>query len=371
MTEKQLLSVVVPVYNNEKYLNECIESILRQTYAELEIILVDDGSTDRSGKICDDYEQKDSRIRVLRKDNEGACYARRDGILAAKGEYITFVDSDDWIDADMYDTLYGLLLEQKADIITSGFIRNESEEVSCDLLPEGVYEGEEKKELCGKMLFHKEYRTVGIMMSVCNKIYRRSLLVPCVKELPADIHLWEDLLYAYPPFIHAQRVVVTHQSFYHYRRNEESTSNRQNPFEYEQTMDTLDAARQIYRRYHKSVQEAFDLESCSILYRYLWRCAENKDRRYGTCREVKNKISNICRDPRFIVPEQRVIQQIPAEERRFLQLLWDGNAHRAIWYCRDRIQKKKMTDRAVKTARRLLGEERIRRIRKALQRERS
>lgn len=136
---------MVPVYNNEKFLEVCIESILNQTYLGLEIILVDDGSTDSSGQACDAYALKDSRVRVIHKRNEGACYARRDGILAAEGEYITFVDSDDWIEADMYEKLYGLLLENQADIITSGFVRNELEDISCDLFPEGVYTGEKKK----------------------------------------------------------------------------------------------------------------------------------------------------------------------------------------------------------------------------------
>ena len=96
------LSVIVPVYNTEKYLRECIDSILAQTFGDFELLLVDDGSTDSSGAICEEYAQMDERIRVIHQKNAGATVARRNGVSHAGGEYITFVDSDDWISRDMY-----------------------------------------------------------------------------------------------------------------------------------------------------------------------------------------------------------------------------------------------------------------------------
>ena len=99
------LSVIVPVYNAEAYLDVCIRSILGQTYADLELILVDDGSPDRSGTMCDAWAKQDNRIRVIHKDNGGVCSARNAGLDAAKGEYIAFVDSDDWIEPNMYETM--------------------------------------------------------------------------------------------------------------------------------------------------------------------------------------------------------------------------------------------------------------------------
>ena len=111
MNEKPLISVVVPVYNVAKYLKKSIESIVNQTYTNLEIILVDDGSKDESGDICEDYSLKDSRIIVIHKPNGGLSDARNAGIKQAKGEYITFVDSDDTIDYDMIEFLYDLILK--------------------------------------------------------------------------------------------------------------------------------------------------------------------------------------------------------------------------------------------------------------------
>lgn len=117
------LSIVVPIYNVEKYLTRCIESILNQTFTDFELILVDDGSPDNCGKMCDEYAKKDSRIRVLHKKNGGLSDARNHGIDIAKADYISFVDSDDYLSPDMYTILYNNLIENDADISTCGYYR--------------------------------------------------------------------------------------------------------------------------------------------------------------------------------------------------------------------------------------------------------
>lgn len=114
------ISVVVPVYNVEKYVEKCLDSICAQTFTDIEIIVVDDGSTDKSGIICDEYSKKDSRIRVYHKENGGLSSARNYGIDHASGDYIGFVDSDDYIDAAMYQTLYNNLIEYDADMSLCG-----------------------------------------------------------------------------------------------------------------------------------------------------------------------------------------------------------------------------------------------------------
>lgn len=112
-----LVSVIVPIYNVEKYLPKCIESIMNQTLKEIEIILIDDGSTDRSGAIADEYGERDSRINIIHKKNGGQGSARNKGIELANGYYIGFVDSDDWIDCDMYEKLYSKAISLKSDIV--------------------------------------------------------------------------------------------------------------------------------------------------------------------------------------------------------------------------------------------------------------
>ena len=121
------VSVIIPVYNAEQYLKRCLDSVLAQTYQDFEIICIDDGSTDNSGAICDEYAKKDSRIRILRKENGGVSSARNAGLNIAEGEYITFIDSDDYVDTDYMQTLYENL--EGADAVASG-----SREVAGDVV---------------------------------------------------------------------------------------------------------------------------------------------------------------------------------------------------------------------------------------------
>ena len=135
-----LISIIVPVYNCECYLHQCVDSILAQTYKNLEIILADDGSEDCSGLICDEYAQKDKRIKVIHKQNGGQQEARNAGIAVAQGELIGFVDSDDWIEPQMYEKLFDAM--DDADLITSGIIKHDqygnTKEIWTDRLPEDV-----------------------------------------------------------------------------------------------------------------------------------------------------------------------------------------------------------------------------------------
>ena len=116
MENQPLLSVIVPSYNVEKYIDKCISSIVNQTYINLEILLIDDGSTDNTGKICDEWQERDQRIRVIHKQNEGVAYARKTGVDHAKAEYVTFVDADDWIDVNMYSGMMSALLTTNSDV---------------------------------------------------------------------------------------------------------------------------------------------------------------------------------------------------------------------------------------------------------------
>ena len=118
---EELISIIVPVYNVEAYIHQCIKSIIEQSYKNLEIILVDDGSKDKSGKICDDYARKDKRIKVIHKKNGGLSDSRNAGITVATGKYIAFVDSDDWIEKNMYEKMYNECEKFGADICICGF----------------------------------------------------------------------------------------------------------------------------------------------------------------------------------------------------------------------------------------------------------
>ena len=118
-----LISVIVPIYNVEKYLDRCVESIINQTYKNLEIILVDDGSPDNCTQMCDDYAKKDSRIRVVHKENGGLSDARNAGMEVATGEYVSFIDSDDYISLDFYETLFQTMIDNDSDIVECSVVK--------------------------------------------------------------------------------------------------------------------------------------------------------------------------------------------------------------------------------------------------------
>ena len=120
---KILISIITPVYNVEKYLPQCIDSVIAQTFSDWELILVDDGSTDRSGAICDEYAAKDARVRVIHKENSGQADSRNIALRMARADLIGYVDSDDWIEPDMYEVLYRTMTETGADISVCGYSR--------------------------------------------------------------------------------------------------------------------------------------------------------------------------------------------------------------------------------------------------------
>lgn len=116
-----LISVIIPVFNVERYLKRCLDSVINQTYKKLEIILVNDGSTDKSGEICDSYASIDKRVKVIHKKNGGLSDARNVGLLEATGDFVSFIDSDDFIHKDMYKIMYSLMTEKKGDIVEVGY----------------------------------------------------------------------------------------------------------------------------------------------------------------------------------------------------------------------------------------------------------
>ncbi len=213
--ENELISVIVPIYNMEKYLNKCVDSILNQTYSNIEILLIDDGSTDLSVKICDEYMKTDSRIKVFHKKNGGLSDAKNFGIKKASGKYVAFVDSDDWIENNMYENMYYKLKDTKSNIVVCGrYIE---------------YENGEKKEWYNKneIIMNKEQSLIYLNsfynfdMSSCDKLYEKSLFDNI--EFPYGKRC-EDAYTTYLLFNKADRVTYIPKCFYHYFQRSGSIS---------------------------------------------------------------------------------------------------------------------------------------------------
>ena len=206
---KPLLTVVIPVYNVEKYLNRCIESILLQEWKNYDILLVDDGSTDRSPQICDDYVKAYDFISVIHKENGGLSEARNTGISQAKGEYVYFPDSDDWLEPDAFMALAEVLESQKFDIISFNreFVKGEEDAIVSESEVTQVFEG---KDAFVQMLKHSY-----ITGFANDKIYRKSLFIDNNILFPKGKY-YEDLGTNYKLFLSAKKVYATNQKYYHY-----------------------------------------------------------------------------------------------------------------------------------------------------------
>lgn len=221
------LSIIVPAYNIEEFVNSCVDSILQQTFTDYELILVDDGSTDRTGIICDDYAKRDKRITVLHKENGGLVSARKAGLSIAKGKYAAYVDGDDWVSEIMFQKLCERAVQTDADIVICDFITAGSEQrKTTQNMEEGDYNKEALKEkIYPYMLYNGEYFSYGFLPAVWGKIYRRSLLYPIQMQVDEGIRLGEDSACSYACMLQAERIsYLKGEYLYYYRIRENSIS---------------------------------------------------------------------------------------------------------------------------------------------------
>lgn len=222
--EKCKISIIVPVYNAETYLKESIGSLMRQTYRNLEIILVNDGSEDQSGCICDELAKRDDRIRVIHKENEGVTSTWTKGALASTGEYLCFMDSDDWVDPEMIEDMQVHLSGIQKEIIACDYVIEKGKrgrQYSWQGLPPGEYTGEQLKEKVRYHILGEEKRC--ITFSRCMKLYTRELVIQSLKFCDKDVRMGDDSLMVIPAVLDSERIVVLdHKAYYHYRYVETS-----------------------------------------------------------------------------------------------------------------------------------------------------
>ncbi|HEM6394107.1 TPA: glycosyltransferase [Streptococcus suis] len=228
--KEELVSVIVPVYNVEKYLSQCLDSIIHQTYKNLEIILVNDGSTDGSGKICDDYAAKDGRIKVIHQENGGLSDARNKGLDLMTGQFVTFVDSDDYLENNCIHTLYTYACTCKTDISIGKFIEFE-ENTSQFLFHNHLNNGNKIEFLTGDQCLERHHKYfLGIFVTAWAKLYRTSLFNdsnPCKKiRYPLGV-LHEDQYTTHKLFFKSNKIVFVNDYLYVYRVRKNSITNTQ------------------------------------------------------------------------------------------------------------------------------------------------
>ena len=292
------ISVIVPVYNAEKYLEECVQSILKQTYQNFELILIDDGSPDGCGKICDRFAEIDARIVVCHKKNEGVSIARNTGISLARGEYQSFVDSDDSIDLDFLEAAMTAIQTSGADLYISG-LQMETWDHK-EIIGVQRYASSETKIYSVKELLEKrdcDYPLICISGPCC-KLYKKSVIDDHGVRFSEHLSSGEDINFVLDVLEHCVKAYFSKECFYHYRRgNGESLFNRFHA-------DTYEIASLVYSKMRRIMNEcgcseeamnAFDglyFDSMvGAIHEYYRFCTKT------TCKERFNQIIKVAHDP--------------------------------------------------------------------------
>ena len=220
-----LISVIVPIYNLDAYLYQCVSSILQQTYKNLEIILVDDGSTDNAVEICELFRKSDPRIRVIAKPNGGLVSARKAGLNAANGDYVYYVDGDDWIDLDCIEQYYHYARRDGADIVIGNYRREflGNFVIMQNTLNPGFYNREAiEKNLLPTMIYDGNFFNHGLKTYSWGKLYRRELVAKLQNDVPNDVMVAEDASLVYPAIYNAKSVSLTNIVGSNYRQRPNS-----------------------------------------------------------------------------------------------------------------------------------------------------
>lgn len=287
-SQHELISVIVPVYNVEQYLKRCVESLFVQSYKNLEIILVDDGATDQSGKICDELSCKDNRIKVIHKENGGLSDARNKGLEYATGDLIAFVDSDDYIAPNMYERLVSVMNDTDTDIVMCRYIRFKGE--TCEEIIENKVD---VKVMDTSKVLENIYGTDGETYTVAwNKLYKRDVIADIrypVKKVNED----EYTTYKY--FANAKKVAYTSEILYYYFYNDNSITTKKNYLSNKDIYDALDERIEyLSKRGFSNLENKIQKQYLDrIIFRNRLLLQNNKEEAKQLLRMYKNRYARV------------------------------------------------------------------------------
>lgn len=281
--KKPLVSIIVPIYGVEEYLRECLDSIVNQSYSNIEILLIDDGSKDLCPEICDEYANKDKRITVIHKKNEGLVSARKTGVKIAKGEFVQFVDGDDWINYDMTERMVNYAIKYDADLVTCGLYICKKDYTECiDKFPEGLYHKDMyKSKIIPNMIYSGRYFEFGIFPSLCNKLFYKEKLIPFVMAVDNLITLGEDGACLYPYLLSIDSIYISHDVLYYYRQNNNSMTKS---FISTQVRDTYNLLNYLHEVFETKKNQFPELLQQLDYYSLFWtECNLVNEARAGVC----------------------------------------------------------------------------------------
>lgn len=263
----KLISIIIPVYNTEKYLDKCLESVVGQTYKNLEIILVDDGSTDNSGRMCDEWAKKDERIKVFHKSNGGLMNAWKYGAARSRGDYIGFVDSDDWIDENMYETLLNVALKDNVGLVLSGFVfENGTTQIEEKIFLSGGYYSRE--DILEKVYPHmiRVGRGRGISPNRVTKLFQRDLLLGVLDLCNERVSIGEDLLTTFSVMSRVESFSLLSDFYpYHYRTDNVSMIRSYSDAKYQKLDILRECMLQVSKEYDYDFSEQLDKDYVALM----------------------------------------------------------------------------------------------------------
>ncbi|WP_300699489.1 glycosyltransferase [Bacteroides sp.] len=286
MSNRELITVIVPIYNVEPYLRKCIDSILVQTYQHLEIILVNDGSTDNCGIICDEYAPKDARIKVIHQKNKGVSAARNIGLSQAQGTYIGFIDPDDWISPDMYQCLYNELINREADMAACGiYIATDKEIYSQKLqLTEYVEEFTSKEAILSAGKQHQ------IKNGPCDKLYKRHLFDQI--KFPEG-RFFEDTYIIVDILSRCRKIVYVTAPHYYYYQREDSTCHTYSAKNLEDQLDAHFIKSKKIKQYYpelKNFADSLHIMACTAIYVSVTNNISDTEEKNQLCCLIRNNL---------------------------------------------------------------------------------
>lgn len=300
------ISVIVPVYNAEKFIVQCIESILNQSFNDLELILVNDGSPDNCGVICDEYAVRDSRVKAFHQENGGVCSARNTGLDNAEGEYVFFVDSDDYIHPDTLEILYNDLSAGDAHIAI-GFMESDTSPVKMDNKTE-VWKG--------KQGLIKGLEDNPALYGCCNKLFKRDLIEDIRFVVGRKVH--EDGYFNFLALIKLPTIVVRNKCTYVYRNNPDSASHAKFSDKFFDVLYFEELKRNTINELFPELSEKTYNKLVKAHITMLRLFCNTKDKKYK--KDIKNSIQMIRRYSKYFIP-------INSGEKKFFLIVKYGGYH--------------------------------------------
>jgi glycosyltransferase involved in cell wall biosynthesis len=238
-----LLSIIIPVFNDEKNISRCIDSVLSQTYTDFECLIIDDGSTDKTSSICDEYSKKDSRIKVFHKKNEGISKTRQYGIDHANGEYIYFIDSDDWIESSFVSCMIVIINNNKHDLIFFDYIKNYTNN-------KNIYKSQNPFSLDNNLII-KLILEKKILSCTWNFLYKKEYIINNKVFFNKKINYGEDTLFILELMLKNPNIFYINKAYYHHFINESSYTRTNLKQKYKDRILFYNCLSDLFHRYRK------------------------------------------------------------------------------------------------------------------------